>query len=42
MIKLETECKSCVWHEGKLKDRVEYRLLKDEWEKIVCESGQSK
>jgi len=41
MIK-EAERKSCIWHEGKLKDRVEYRLLKDEWEKIACEPGQSK
>jgi len=40
MIK-EAQRKSCVWHDGKLKDRVGYRLLKDEWEAIVCASGQS-
>jgi ribosomal-protein-alanine N-acetyltransferase len=27
----EAERKSYVWHEGQLKDRVEYRLLRDEW-----------
>lgn len=31
MIK-EADYKSLVWHDGKLKDRVEYRLLKTEWE----------
>jgi len=34
MIK-ESERKSCVWHDGKLKNRVEYRLLKDEWTRTV-------
>ncbi|MDK2809154.1 MAG: [ribosomal protein S5]-alanine N-acetyltransferase [Clostridiales bacterium] len=33
MIK-EADFKSLVWHDGKLKDRVEYRLLKTEWEKF--------
>lgn len=28
----EAEFKSFVWHDGKLKDRVEYRLLKSEWQ----------
>ena len=32
MIK-EAERKAYVWHDGRLKDRVEYRLLKDEWMK---------
>ena len=27
----EAERKSYVWHDGRMKDRVEYRLLKDEW-----------
>ena len=27
----EAEFKQFVWHDGKLKDRVVYRLLKDEW-----------
>lgn len=27
----EAEFKSFVWHDGKLKDRVEYRILKSEW-----------
>ena len=27
----EAEFKSFVWHDGAIKDRVEYRLLKDEW-----------
>ena len=27
----EAEHKSYTWHDGRLKDRVEYRLLKDEW-----------
>jgi len=27
----EAEYKSYVWHDGELKDRVEYRLLKQEW-----------
>jgi ribosomal-protein-alanine N-acetyltransferase len=27
----EAEFKECVFHDGKLKDRVEYRLLKKEW-----------
>ncbi len=30
MIK-EAERKKCAWHDGELKDRVEYRLLKEEW-----------
>ncbi|MCL1807182.1 MAG: GNAT family N-acetyltransferase [Oscillospiraceae bacterium] len=28
----EAERKAFQWHEGQMKDRVEYRLLKDEWE----------
>jgi ribosomal-protein-alanine N-acetyltransferase len=27
----EAERKSYTWHDGRIKDRVEYRLLKDEW-----------
>ena len=27
----EAEHKSFTWHDGRMKDRVEYRLLKDEW-----------
>jgi RimJ/RimL family protein N-acetyltransferase len=27
----EAEYKSFVWHDGRVKDRVEYRLLRDEW-----------
>jgi len=27
----EAEYKSFVWHDGRMKDRVEYRLLRDEW-----------
>jgi ribosomal-protein-alanine N-acetyltransferase len=27
----EAEFKSFVWHDGQMKDRVEYRLLRDEW-----------
>jgi len=27
----EAEYKSYTWHDGRMKDRVEYRLLKDEW-----------
>jgi len=27
----EAERKSFAWHDGRMKDRVEYRLLKDEW-----------
>lgn len=27
----EAEYKSYVWHDGKMKDRVEYRLLREEW-----------
>jgi hypothetical protein len=30
MIK-EAERKQYVWHDGRMKDRAEYRLLKDEW-----------
>ena len=30
MIK-EAEFKSCTWHDGQIKDRVSYRLLKSEW-----------
>jgi len=30
MIK-EAEFKEYTWHDGRMKDRVEYRLLKDEW-----------
>jgi ribosomal-protein-alanine N-acetyltransferase len=29
----EAEYKEYILHEGKLKDRVEYRLLKNEWKK---------
>ena len=32
MIK-EAERKSCTWHDGQIKDRVSYRLLKSEWTK---------
>jgi len=32
MIK-EAEFKSCTWHDGQIKDRVSYRLLKSEWKK---------
>ncbi|MGF7143424.1 ribosomal-protein-alanine N-acetyltransferase [Anaerotaenia torta] len=28
----EADFNSFVWHDGKLKDRVEYRILKSEWE----------
>lgn len=39
MIKLgmikEAEFKKKVWHENNFKDRVEYRLLKEEWE-LIC------
>jgi len=28
----EAEYKSYIWHDGKMKDRVEYRLLRDEWQ----------
>ena len=31
MIK-EAEFKSCAWHDGKIKDRILYRLLKTEWD----------
>ena len=31
----EAEYKSLVWHDGRMKDRVEYRLLKDEWKPAV-------
>ena len=34
MIK-EAEFKSFIWHDGKLKDRVEYRLLKSEWKWLL-------
>ena len=27
----EAELKSFAWHDGQMKDRVEYRLLKDEF-----------
>ena len=30
MIK-EAEFKSCTWHDGQIKDRLSYRLLKSEW-----------
>ena len=30
-LKKEADRKACVWHDGRMKDRVEYRLLKDEW-----------
>lgn len=33
MIK-EAELKEYEWHDGKMKDRLEYRLLKDEWERM--------
>ena len=29
----EAELKSYIWHDGEMKDRVLYRLLKSEWEK---------
>jgi RimJ/RimL family protein N-acetyltransferase len=29
----EAERKAYVWHDGRLKDRVEYRLLRAEWKK---------
>ena len=28
----EAEHKDYEWHDGKMKDRLEYRLLKSEWE----------
>ena len=28
----EAEYKSFIWHDGQMKDRVEYRLLRDEWQ----------
>ena len=28
----EAEYKSYIWHDGQMKDRVEYRLLRDEWQ----------
>jgi len=31
---LEARFKEKVWHDGKLRDRMEYRLLKEEWEKL--------
>ncbi|NOU93117.1 GNAT family N-acetyltransferase [Paenibacillus sp. LMG 31456] len=34
MIK-EADFKSVVWHNGEIKDRVEYRLLKDEWKTVT-------
>jgi ribosomal-protein-alanine N-acetyltransferase len=27
----DAERKAYVWHDGRLKDRVEYKLLRDEW-----------
>jgi len=27
----EAEYKSFIWHDGRMKDRVEYRMLRDEW-----------
>jgi ribosomal-protein-alanine N-acetyltransferase len=30
----EAEFESFVWHDGKLKDRVEYRILKNEWKPV--------
>jgi ribosomal-protein-alanine N-acetyltransferase len=27
----EADYKSFVWHDGRMKDRVEYRMLRDEW-----------
>jgi ribosomal-protein-alanine N-acetyltransferase len=32
MIK-EAEFKSCTWHDGQIKDRLSYRLLKSEWKR---------
>jgi len=29
----EGEFKECVFHDGKLKNRVQYRLMKNEWKK---------
>lgn len=34
-MKKEAARKACVWHDGRLKDRVEYRMLKTEWEENV-------
>lgn len=43
MIKLglvkEGEFKKHVWHEGQLKDRVEYRLLREEWAATIGEKN---
>jgi hypothetical protein len=30
----EAEYKSFTWHDGRMKDRVEYRLLNDEWKTV--------
>ena len=30
----EAELKEYEWHDGKMKDRLEYRLLKNEWERM--------
>lgn len=38
MIK-EAERKAYTWHDGHMKDRVEYRLLQDEW--VFCREMQS-
>jgi len=32
----EAEFKSCTWHDGQIEDKVEYRLLKSEWQRIVA------
>jgi len=32
MIK-EADFKDCTWHDGKIKDRISYRLLKSEWKR---------
>ena len=39
MIK-EADLKKIQWHEGRMKDRVEYRLLKEEWANETCYSKQ--
>jgi len=35
----EAQRKSCAWHDGRMKDRVEYRLLKAEWESAQSAKG---
>ena len=31
----EAEFRSYIWHDGKMKDRVEYRLLRSEWQRKI-------